>query len=181
MGAHLIDNEFQSDKYPTTPRGLVPLKCSDVDAQDLLWEYATRHRHRDLDFSEDLMVALQHGGLDPFRIYMAMERRVIVGLTVGAWRILARCVQDERDDLLDEAIEALKAAIDGLSKFRSLAGGDGMGGVGCEYTLVALRQIVEWMRLPDVDTAYREMKRRQTTDGYYESMTEAARAQGFPP
>jgi hypothetical protein len=44
MGAHLIDGEFQSDKYPTTPRGKVPLSCRDVTAQDLLWEYAQRRR-----------------------------------------------------------------------------------------------------------------------------------------
>ena len=40
MGAHLVDGEFQSDKYPTTPRGKVPLSVKDTTAQDLLWEYA---------------------------------------------------------------------------------------------------------------------------------------------
>jgi hypothetical protein len=30
MSEHLIDGEFQSDKYPTTPRGKVPLSCKDV-------------------------------------------------------------------------------------------------------------------------------------------------------
>lgn len=43
---HLIDGEFQSDKYPTTPRGKVPLSCRDVTAQDLLWTYAQRRRAR---------------------------------------------------------------------------------------------------------------------------------------
>jgi hypothetical protein len=33
MGAHLIDGEFQSDKYPTTPRDKVPLSVKDVTAQ----------------------------------------------------------------------------------------------------------------------------------------------------
>lgn len=35
MGSHIIDGEFQSDKYPTTPRGKVPLSVRDVTAQDL--------------------------------------------------------------------------------------------------------------------------------------------------
>jgi hypothetical protein len=34
---HLIGGEFQSDKYPTTPRGKVPLSTRDKAAQDLLW------------------------------------------------------------------------------------------------------------------------------------------------
>lgn len=58
MGEHLIDGEFQSDKYPTTPRGLVPLKCSDPLAQDLLWVYAQRRRAIDPEFSDDLEAAL---------------------------------------------------------------------------------------------------------------------------
>lgn len=29
MGSHLIDGEFQSDKYPTCPRGKVPLSVKD--------------------------------------------------------------------------------------------------------------------------------------------------------
>lgn len=65
MGAHLIDGEFQSDKYPTTPRGKVPLSCRDTDAQDLLWIYAQRHRHVDREFSEDLELALQKAGYAP--------------------------------------------------------------------------------------------------------------------
>jgi hypothetical protein len=44
MGAHIIDGEFQSDKYPTTPPGKVPLSVKDPTAQDLLWEYAHRRR-----------------------------------------------------------------------------------------------------------------------------------------
>lgn len=39
---HIIDGEFQSDKYPTCPRGKVPLSVKDKTAQDLLWEYAQR-------------------------------------------------------------------------------------------------------------------------------------------
>ena len=62
MGAHLIDGEFQSDKYPTTPRGKVPLSVKDTTAQDLLWEYAQRRRVVDAEFSADLERALLLAG-----------------------------------------------------------------------------------------------------------------------
>jgi hypothetical protein len=62
MGAHLIDGEFQSDKYPTCPRGKVPLSVRDTTAQDLLWEYAERRRVVDAEFSADLMGALRAAG-----------------------------------------------------------------------------------------------------------------------
>lgn len=61
---HLINGEFQSDKYPTTPRGKVPLSCSDKTAQDLLWIYAQRHRVVDRQFSDDLEIALANEGFD---------------------------------------------------------------------------------------------------------------------
>ena len=59
---HLIDGEFQSDKYPQTPRGKVPLSVKDTSAQDLLWEYAQRHRVKDSEFSDDLEEALKIAG-----------------------------------------------------------------------------------------------------------------------
>lgn len=65
MGNHLIDGEFQSDKYPTTPRGKVPLSVKDPTAQDLLWEYADRRRNIDAEFSEDLQTALVLAGFSP--------------------------------------------------------------------------------------------------------------------
>ena len=65
MGAHLIDGEFQSDKYPTTPRGKVPLSVKDPAAQDLLWEYAQRRRVVDAEFSADLEEALRLAGYTP--------------------------------------------------------------------------------------------------------------------
>lgn len=65
MGAHLIDGEFQSDKYPTCPRGKVPLSVKDKTAQDLLWEYAQRRRSVDVEFSNDLEAALLVAGYDP--------------------------------------------------------------------------------------------------------------------
>lgn len=65
MGAHLIDGQFQSDKYPTCPRGKVPLSCKDLTAQDLLWEYAQRRRSVDAEFSDDLEEALRISGYVP--------------------------------------------------------------------------------------------------------------------
>jgi hypothetical protein len=67
MGAHLIDGQFQSDKYPTTPRGKVPLSVRDTSAQDLLWEYAQRHRAVDAEFADDLEAALRQAGYVPTR------------------------------------------------------------------------------------------------------------------
>lgn len=65
MGDHLIDGEFQSDKYPTCPRGKVPLSVKDPAAQDLLWEYAQRRRIIDDEFSADLEAALVAAGFTP--------------------------------------------------------------------------------------------------------------------
>lgn len=69
MGAHLrlVDGvyTFASDKYPTCPPGKVPLSVKDTEAQDLLWEYARRHRSIDSEFSDDLEVALKNAGFDP--------------------------------------------------------------------------------------------------------------------
>ena len=65
MGEHLVNGEFQSDKYPTTPRGKVPLSCKDVTAQDLLWRYAQRRRVVDAEFSDDLERALILAGFRP--------------------------------------------------------------------------------------------------------------------
>src|SRR4029077_9167223 len=65
MGTHLIDGEFQSDKYPTCPRGKVPLSVKDVTAQDLLWAYAQRRRVVDAEFADDLESALGAAGYEP--------------------------------------------------------------------------------------------------------------------
>ncbi len=65
MGEHIIDGQFQSDNYPDTPRGLVPLKPTDPMAQDLLWEYARRRKPVDAEFSEDLRTVLLASGYVP--------------------------------------------------------------------------------------------------------------------
>jgi hypothetical protein len=65
MGEHLIDGEFQSDKYPTCPRGKVPLSTKDPLAQDLLWIYADRRRPVDPEFADDVQTALRAKGYVP--------------------------------------------------------------------------------------------------------------------
>ena len=64
MGAHIVNGLFQSDKYPTTPPGKVPLSVKDKTAQDLLWIYAQRRREVDAEFADDLERALVDAGLD---------------------------------------------------------------------------------------------------------------------
>lgn len=86
MGTHLLDGEFQSDKYPTTPRGFVPLKITDKAAQPLLWAYAQAHRAIDADFSADLEEALKlvgYTGADWQRdVLVAMGLDVIAPVTL---------------------------------------------------------------------------------------------------
>ena len=59
---HIIDGEFQSDKFPTCPRGKVPLSVKDPTAQDLLWTYAQRRRAVDAEFAADLETCLRTSG-----------------------------------------------------------------------------------------------------------------------
>lgn len=59
------DGEFQSDKYPTTPPGKVPLSVKDPVAQPYLWRYASEHRSVDAEFSDDLEFALKQAGYQP--------------------------------------------------------------------------------------------------------------------
>lgn len=86
---HLIDGEFQSDKYPTTPRNKVPLSTKDKTAQDLLWEYAQRRRAVDAEFATDLEIALtRHGYTAPNRSHPLPS--VCGGEVTDAWtRIIA--------------------------------------------------------------------------------------------
>jgi hypothetical protein len=65
MGSHIVDGQFQSDKYPTCPAGKVPLSVKDKAAQDLLWEYAQRRRRIDPEFANDLETALRAAGFYP--------------------------------------------------------------------------------------------------------------------
>lgn len=81
MSTHLIDGEFQSDKYPTTPRGKVPLSVKDPTAQDLLWEYAQRRREVDEEFANDLQTALKSAG------YLPVQRCAIVNWPCPVHRV----------------------------------------------------------------------------------------------
>lgn len=65
MGAHIVNGKFQSDKYPTTPPGKVPLSVEDPTAQDLLWTYAQRRRAVDAEFADDLETCLCAAGYVP--------------------------------------------------------------------------------------------------------------------
>ena len=65
MGAHIVNGQFQSDKYPTCPVGKVPLSVEDPTAQDLLWQYAQRRRAVDAEFADDLEQALRTAGYSP--------------------------------------------------------------------------------------------------------------------
>lgn len=73
MGSHLIDGEFQSDKYPSCPRGKVPLSTKDRAAQPLLWQYAQGHREKDAEFSDDLEAALVGHGYVPDEAMIAVD------------------------------------------------------------------------------------------------------------
>ena len=65
MGSHIVNGEFQSDKYPTCPAGKVPLSVKDPSAQPFLWGYAQVHRPVDAEFSDDLEAALIAADYDP--------------------------------------------------------------------------------------------------------------------
>ena len=65
MGEHLIDGEFQSDKYPWCHRGFVPLKLTDPMAWSVLWDYAQKRESVDMEFANDLRKALKLQGYFP--------------------------------------------------------------------------------------------------------------------
>lgn len=186
MGSHLMNGQFQSDKYPATPTGFVPLKCTDKDAQDLLWTYAQRHRARDPEFSADLEQALKNGGYKPTladrkKRQMDSERHVIVGLTSTAARLIGLCVRDKTESDLDKAADKLDLAIDALESFGGVAGCDS----GTEYTTIAIKQIVGWLRARDYDAASKALHERydlsRQPDGFYISIAEAMTQQGYRP
>lgn len=91
MGTHLIGGEFQSDKYPTTPRGKVPLSVKDPTAQDLLWEYAQRRRPVDSEFSVDLETALRSAGYAPPRGVCFRCQPTAMGRVVAHPHVVPNC------------------------------------------------------------------------------------------
>lgn len=68
MSSHIIDGKFKSDKYEWCPPGFFPVKLTDGDAQDLLWEYAERHIERDAELSRDLKAGLLLVGYSPEKV-----------------------------------------------------------------------------------------------------------------
>jgi hypothetical protein len=129
---HLIGGEFQSDKYPTTPRGKVPLSCKDTTAQDLLWEYAQRRWVVDGEFSDALEAALKIAGFDPAAHpspTYAEGRRA--GLLEAAKVCESRCAdvlskQDGRDDAVDLNLRMFAALLPEIATaIRALAERDG--------------------------------------------------------
>jgi hypothetical protein len=85
MGSHIVNGEFQSDKYPTCPAGKVPLSVKDTTAQDLLWEYAQRRRTVDAEFAFDLETALVTAGFEPPR--PASQRHYPPGMGMESRRL----------------------------------------------------------------------------------------------
>jgi|SRR6185312_3631231 len=119
MGAHIIDGEFQSDKYPTTPRGKVPLSVKDETAQDLLWEYAQRRRSVDSEFSDDLEVALKAKGYVPIadKVGARLEGNPKSGeelLAMLERRMGSMKLIGERDDLLLDSAIFIARTLKGL-------------------------------------------------------------------
>jgi hypothetical protein len=101
---HLIHGEFQSDKYPTTPRGKVPLSCKDPTAQDLLWRYAQRRRAVDAEFAADLELALRTAGYEPDPIEDNRNHRRALEIVqlADADRLSVLIVKDCLDAATDE-------------------------------------------------------------------------------
>jgi hypothetical protein len=106
MGAHIVNGEFQSDKYVWCKSGFVPLKISDPMAQPQLWAYAQTRRSVDAEFSDDLEWALKDKGFaslpadpptfaSPSALYKLVDRALylidpmaISHMTLGTeWRV----------------------------------------------------------------------------------------------
>ncbi|MDX2165715.1 MAG: hypothetical protein SF182_01570 [Deltaproteobacteria bacterium] len=129
MGAHLIDGQFQSDKYPTCPRGKVPLSVKDPVAQPHLWRYAQDWRRVDAEFSDDLETALKAAGYAPPAA--ASGERVAADLLTRARRALSTIRQAEDPDsrISDEEVadaqcvlaDAFNALDDHLTHDRAMA------------------------------------------------------------
>lgn len=107
MSTHLINGKFQSDKYPTTPAGKVPLSTGDKMAQDLLWAYAKRRRNIDPQFAADLATALFNDGYIP-ELNRDPDDRVQELLEANN-----RLVQEKRDviDLSKDATQRREASL----------------------------------------------------------------------
>lgn len=128
MGTHIVNGQFQSDKYPTCPPGKVPLSVNDESAQDLLWEYAQRRRCIDAEFSDDLETALLEKGYNPIvsaalwvlsikRITAAIEsfRPELSGPDFGMAPEYQRAAARGQSDFIDSILVAVRGAIKATS------------------------------------------------------------------
>lgn len=111
---HLIAGDFQSDKYPWSHPGFVPLKTSDAMAQDLLAEYARRRRVVDPEFSDGLEAALRGHGFNCTgkRSWFYLRARA-EGALLGARTIFE--VYGGSTSALDVVIDELRLAREGES------------------------------------------------------------------
>jgi hypothetical protein len=131
MGDHIIEGEFQSDKYPTTPRGKVPLSVKDPLAQPFLWAYAQLRRPVDAGFAEDLETVLLAAGYLPTPSHegslassLVIAKGEIGCLVLALERIKAKALvtSTEPSDML-EAIERLGAiGAEVVAAFQARAG-----------------------------------------------------------
>lgn len=120
--SHLVDGQFQSDKYPTCPPGKVPLSTRDRAAQDLLAIYASRREALDPDFSHDLLEALK---LEGYRDRPPAELAALIEVAAAARRWLelwqSEGAEGRKEDMQQERSwpaveEALVNALDDLAK-----------------------------------------------------------------
>jgi len=58
MRPHIVNGQFQSDKYPWCRAGFVPLKITDPMAQGILIQYANKRAEVDKEFADDLIWAV---------------------------------------------------------------------------------------------------------------------------
>src|SRR5665213_3118379 len=129
---HLIDGEFQSDKYDWCKPGFVPLKLTDPMAQPVLATYAAARRSIDVGFSDDLIEGLRLKGYEakadivpaqhPIdRALGALDEAVALLITSGK---PTRFAEIQRLTTLAHQLSCLRPAA-GVDEV--VDGGDGMG------------------------------------------------------
>lgn len=141
---HLIGGEFQSDKYPTTPRGKVPLSCKDKTAQDLLWRYAQRRREVDAQFANDLEIALRSAGYEPSGSFPIDEAPTNTSVTSEVARLLA--VKVNSSDQCPGCNHLYKVSIAEIERDPSRAKDRKCERASCKYAGVPVIMQHEWIR-----------------------------------
>lgn len=178
---HIIDGEFQSDKYPTCPPGKVPLSVKDRTAQDLLWEYAQRRRRVDAEFSNDLETVLKAAGyVPPKEVKITPEER-------RQW--LSAGVLDLPDEAIPRLVQALEAVeterdqiIAAISELHGRRGTHGWKG---DIDCIADRMCSWAVDLGESDSARQDAERRVTeaeervADARRQALSEATEAISF--